>query len=192
VASINAVVAMLAVFAEYYPTRPVGKRTAQFYHEGLLDLSDEQIAAAVEIIRQQPGRTFFPTINEVRDTTRRKLAPVDIGKATRVIFALGHYSPHAGQQPPSVDVVRNNLGEAMAAAYAGVGAARLFSTNDTTREIAEREFGELLSEIPETQRALPAPRPFTFAAANRNGRLNGEPQRIGDVLKQLPGAPPHD
>jgi hypothetical protein len=78
----------------------------------------------------------------------------------RAIEKLGWYDPHCGWVYPRPDTVREKLGDAVANAYGFVGSARLFSANDTTRDIAARDFGtSLVSEQAEGKRLLLRARP---------------------------------
>ena len=141
-ASKRAIAAALAMLAEARP-REITTRTIAVYFAALEDLSDEQLEhATARAVRELK---FFPAPAELRDFAGANVTPfVDADVQLARLEALGSYHPASGWRAPSVDHVRQVLGDAMAEAYSLGGAARLFAGNETTRDIARREFAQEL------------------------------------------------
>ncbi len=125
----------------------VDEAKIEVYHAALEDLNDEMVRhAAVVLIKTHPGE-FIPTPAAIRTVAGANIAPVvDAGAVIRRIEKLAVYNPSVGMIYPHVQIVRDHLGDAIGAAYAAAGGARVFSENDTTRSIAEREFQSSLAE----------------------------------------------
>lgn len=96
----------------------------------------------------------------------------DVDALVRRIASASTYHPEQGDVAPLVATVREELGDVVADAYATVGSRALFATDETTRNIARRDFGKLLREyaaMPATdRRRLVASPPEARALAPRN------------------------
>lgn len=144
-ASRTAVIESLAALA----TNFAGDVTAEkigTWQAALTDIPDEAVkAATVKVLRSHTG-AFLPPVAVIREAALPEL-PVDVSSLLTAIDKAGEYNPQAGWVRPRVERVRALFGDALANAYgAAGGASRLFSTNDTTREIAERDFAKALEE----------------------------------------------
>lgn len=118
-------------------------------------------------------------------------APVfDVAAISRQIEKLSAYSPQAGMIPPPAGTVREHFGNVVADAYATVSGARLFANDDTTRAIAQREFGIALTEyaaLPDNERPLIAS-PVEARAFQKN-RL-AKPESLAAIVQRaLPPSP---
>lgn len=106
------------------------------------------VGRAIETLR------FFPSPGEFREVCGANSAPpIDIDLLCRSIQACGEYHANIGWVDPPVRVVIERFGEAIGAAYAVAGASRIFSDNDTSRDIARREFQAELSQHPREELA---------------------------------------
>lgn len=56
----------LALFHELYPTRELTDLTLEAWEYACADLTDPGFGWAADTLLKQPGRTFFPTPNEIR------------------------------------------------------------------------------------------------------------------------------
>lgn len=56
----------LAIFHELYPTREVSEFTLEAWDIACADMTDPGFGWAADHLIREPGRTFFPTPNEVR------------------------------------------------------------------------------------------------------------------------------
>jgi hypothetical protein len=112
----------------------------------------------------------------------------DVASIARQIEKLSAYSPNAGMIPPPAGTVREHFGNVVADAYATVSGARLFANDDTTRAIAQREFGIALTEYaadPDTRPLIASP-VEARAIANRNAK----PESLAAIVQRaLPPAP---
>lgn len=73
-ASISVITKYLALFQELYPTRDITGLTADAWEYALADVGDRAFEWSADKILREPGRTFFPTPNEIRSymsSTRR-------------------------------------------------------------------------------------------------------------------------
>jgi hypothetical protein len=151
-ASREAVANILAGLGEMYRRR-VTQLMAQLYHGALADLEDETLVHAASVC----ARTckFFPTVAELRDAVgANEHGRVDAEPIIAAIRSLGEYSPTGMRWPPVV-TVRRQLGEVVAEVYGRSGASQLFADNETTREIARREFRTTLEKVAR-ERGTPA------------------------------------
>jgi hypothetical protein len=152
-ASAEAIGTVLALLHEYYPNRPLSPNTLAAWRLAFVDIPDADLSAAVMLVAKQPGRTFFPTPGEIFAVLTEKIAPPPTEELLRSIQQLGFYTPQHGWINPRVDAVRECFGDAIASAYGYVGPGRLYSDNDTTREIARRDFGLALLDAMDTPAA---------------------------------------
>ena len=65
-ASITVIAKYLALFQELYPTRDITGLTAEAWEYALADVGDRGFMWAADKLLKEPGRTFFPTPNEIR------------------------------------------------------------------------------------------------------------------------------
>jgi len=65
-ASIPVITKYLALFSELYPTRDITNLTAEAWEYALADVGDRGFVWAADKLLREPGRTFFPTPNEIR------------------------------------------------------------------------------------------------------------------------------
>ena len=129
----KALAVLQAVFA-----RDITPELAEAYRIALADVSDDDLGVAVGRCLQTC--MFFPVPAELRGAIHVDQAPkVNAADVIAKIASLSTYMP-TGYAHPSVPVVRDKLGAAAAEAYGFVGSRRLFSENQTTRDIAERDF----------------------------------------------------
>lgn len=110
------------------------------------DLTDEQLLAAMTVVCRQWEGAFIPPPAVIRRAVAPAESAVDGGKFVRQISKLGTYNANVGWIYPSVERVRDELGESVAYAYSAAGRERLFADDDTTRSIAQREFDQALLE----------------------------------------------
>jgi len=116
----------------------VDAERVELYRAALDDLTDEQMGAAtVLVIRTHTGE-FIPPPAVLRKAVAPAPIAVDSAAIIRRIEKLATYNPNAGMIYPPTDVVREQLGDATAYAYAAAGGPRLFSENETGRDIATR------------------------------------------------------
>jgi len=158
-ASEEAVMAALKTLARAF-AGTVDAERVDLYHAALDDLSDVQLAqATIKLVRTYQGE-FIPPPAKIRAAVGADSIPASEVDATlRAIQALSVYSPTTGMNRPGVAQVREALGVAVAEAYAEAGGERLFSENQTGREIARAAFGPALTAWVQRERvgALPAP-----------------------------------
>lgn len=196
-ASRQAVAGALALLAEAWP-REVTPQMAEVYAMALEGVSDDALGRAVPAALRD--LTFFPVPAELRRLSGIREPIIDVDAVLDRIQGLASYLPTTGTTYPRVELVRERLGEAIAAAYAIAGAGRLFTGNEVGRDIARREFAAELRSIvrveglaalasPARHTALPTPEgPVLYGERPRG---SGGPQRLGDVLPRLsPGERP--
>jgi len=153
---------------------------ADLYTAALDDVSDEQLeAATVRLVRTHSGE-FIPNPATIRNACGANHVPAqDVDAVLKGIERLGSYNPNTGWNAPRVSLVREEMGDAVAEAYGAAGGSRVFADNETTREIAARDFGKALvlaeSEVGRT--ALP----LEHKRLPGKRRADG-PERIGDIL----------
>ena len=130
----------MAAFADRIG-RPLSPVTAEFYLAALDgELTTDEFMAGARIVFKRHTYNTWPSPQEFIDAIKAKPVSVDGEKILRQIEKLSVYLPTTGMIPPHVGKVRDELGDDIADAYATAGAARCFSENDTTREIASRDF----------------------------------------------------
>jgi hypothetical protein len=145
-ASKAAVAGVLAYLHELYPTREIGAATAEAWAMTFADWDDATIEACARLAAAEPGRTFFPTPGEL--VAHRPRPTIDTARLLRLVERLSVYVPASGMIAPNVETVRAQLGADVADAYAAAGGALVFSANETSRNIASREFHKALEAMP--------------------------------------------
>jgi hypothetical protein len=144
-ASKSAVFAALKLLGRAF-AGTVDEPKADVYHAALEELSDEELARATTIVIKTHTSDFIPPPAVlIRAVAPARLA-IDSGAIVRQIEKLAVYTPGGGMVYPPTCVVARELGTGVAYAYAAAGGSRLFSENDTGRDIAVREFERALSE----------------------------------------------
>lgn len=191
-ATAKAVAGALALLAEAHPSRAVTPQTVQVYAGALRDLTDAQLAQAVD--RATRTLKFFPSPAELLECAgANRPATVDFTALYERIAALGQYHPASGMSWPSYATVCDQVGHEVGISYALVGGARLFSGSQTTRDIARREFEQeyrsLLRERGDSALPLPVPPPVPQLASgtfHERPALTPQPgfRRIGAVLEE--------
>lgn len=191
-ASRVAVAKAMAVLGATFP-RDVTKELVAIYAGALQDVDDAALERAVG--QAVATLRYFPVPAELRDLAGANRVAIDVEPVLARIVAMGSYLPTSGTTYPSVQRVREVLGDGVAEAYSLAGGARVFSGNETTRDIARREFAEALRDAVrvygkavlaavEQAKALPAPNgPVIYG---ERPKVEG-PQRIGALL---PGVTP--
>ncbi len=144
-ASKRAVAAALKLLARTFAGE-VDEAKVALYYAALDDLTDEQLERAVTIVVRTETERFIPPPGVLRQAVAPAAPVVDAGRLLREISKLGTYNANVGWVYPSVERVRDELGEAVAYAYAGAGRERLFADSETTRDIAQREFERAVVE----------------------------------------------
>ena len=120
----------------------VDEAKIDLYYGAWSDLTDEQLLKAVTVVVRTWTGAFIPPPAILREAIAPAPVAVDSETILRKISRLGSYNPNTGWNYPSVEKVRDELGESIAYAYVAGGRQRLFSDNDVTRDIALREFEE--------------------------------------------------
>jgi hypothetical protein len=166
-ASHETVARALAIMQELW-SREITPELVRIYRAALADVDDDTLLAAVR--RALASCKFFPVPAELRHLAgvgRPRLEPApDVAELVRQIWGHAEDSPGYGQRPPRVELVRRVFGDSVAEAYGYVGPERLFASNETTWQIARRDFAEELraSMSARAERALPPMRPLLPAA----------------------------
>jgi hypothetical protein len=143
----------LAAFAEDRGGEVTPVR-AELWFQCLDDVSDADLLRATNTLLRagHKGDGWLPTISTVRNAAganakyaAEPLPAIDVEGLLARIERLGEYDyPRSYFVVPGVETVRTAIGEAEARAYGQVGATRLFSANDLTRDIARQEFTKAL------------------------------------------------
>lgn len=144
-ASSTAVSAALKMLARAF-AGSVDVERIELYRAALEDLSDAELAAATTIVIKTHTGDFIPPPAVLRKAVAPAPIAVDAHALVRRIEKLATYNPNVGMIYPATSVVHEQLGEAIAYAYAAAGGPRLFSEDDTGREIATREFQRAMAE----------------------------------------------
>lgn len=118
----------------------------EVYAAALEDLTDEELATAATLVIRNYTGEFIPPPAVIRKAIAPAPVAVDAPSIIRRIEKLMTYNPNMGMLPPPTETVRTQLGEQAAYAYAAAGGPRLFSDNETTREIAARDFQRAMAE----------------------------------------------
>lgn len=135
----------LSVLKHLPSKQPISAETVAFYALGLDDVTDQALTVAVR--RAAAECTFLPTPAELRALAGLNRVALDIEPVLDRISALASYLPTTGTTYPRVEAVRQHFGDGVAEAYSLAGGARVFSPNETTREIARREFAAALRDV---------------------------------------------
>lgn len=136
----------LATLLETFPTREITAQTVTVWTKVLADTNDDQLGRAILRLCRDSERRFFPTTGELFAEIQTEIPKpvVDFEQIQHRISALGSYNPNIGWAYPSVEKVKESLGEAVGAAYGACGGRRLFADDEIGRSIAEREFRQEL------------------------------------------------
>lgn len=124
----------------------VDEHRIEVYAAALEDLSDGELATATAIVVKTHLGEFIPPPAVIRKAVAPAVATVDGEGVLRQVAKLATYTPTQGMIYPRVDLVRERLGDVIAYAYAAAGGTRVFSDNDTTRDIATREFVKAMTD----------------------------------------------
>ncbi len=149
-ASREAIARGIALLHECFPSRPITDETGNAFALVFADTSDREFLTACANLAKQPGRVFFPTTGELQAALKPR-APIDLDRLCDAISSLGEYNPNVGWIYPRTQTVIDRFGAAIGAAYAHAGCARIFSDNETSRDIARREFAGALDTAPIAQ-----------------------------------------
>jgi hypothetical protein len=134
----------------------VDEARAEVYHAALVELSDDQVNRATEIVIETYTGAFIPPPAILINAVKPAPGVVDASAILRRVEKLGTYNPASGMIPPPIGRIAETLGERIAYAYSGAGGPLLFTENEVSRDIARREFQRLLTEaVNEPQKALP-------------------------------------
>jgi hypothetical protein len=161
----------------------VSTAKTQLWAAALEDVSDEQLEAAIpEVIKTHRGE-FIPPVAVVRDAAGANAAlAVDADRILRDIGRAGSHNATAGFSGPSAVKVTEEFGTAVGEAYAlAGGGSALFAENETTREIARRDFRRALAQesritrTPEAYRLNPPKTAPALAAPERKALKAGAP-----------------
>lgn len=119
----------------------VTKERIELYHAALDDLTDDQLARAVTRVLKTRTDDFLPPPAVLLEAAGVNVAPVlDAERILQAIDAAGTYTP-SGRINLREHEVRDCFGDVIADAYSEAGGGtRLFSNNETTRDIAFRDF----------------------------------------------------
>jgi hypothetical protein len=186
-----------AVYARYMTAiadrtkAPLADGTNALYYVTLSrDLSTAEFEAAAQKVFEEYDDFGFPPPHVFLGYA--KPAPVfDTAALARQIERLSVYSPQSNMIPPPAGTVREHFGNVVADAYATVSGARLFANDDTTRAIAQREFGVALTEYA----AQPDNRPLIASPVEARQIANryAKPESIAAIVQRaLPSAPSGD
>jgi hypothetical protein len=134
----------------------VDEGTIGFWCAVLNPLTDEQVLAATTIVGRTWINPFLPPPAVLFQAVAPAQPVVDSEAIVRQISKLGAHHPNAGWIYPSIAVVQEKLGEAIGYAYTAAGGPRLFAENETTRDIAKRDFQKALLEA-ESRPSAPLP-----------------------------------
>lgn len=141
-ASVDAIRDGLAVLHEAFPTRPITTKTGKVFYGLFRETDDDAFLSACRTLARQRGRVFFPTPGEITALLAPRVA-IDMDRLLEAIANQGQHTP-TGFLFPRIERVRLVFGDEIGSAYAFAGAAKLYSENETSRDIARREFREYL------------------------------------------------
>lgn len=164
-ATAQGIAAALTVMHEAFPQKEITEATAPLWLGWFRDEPDEELLRAANAIALDRTRKFFPSPGEFR-AVLHPIPVIDVPAIVRQIEALGHYNAQTGWSWPSVETVRNRLGDGIAEAYGLLG-ARLGQDQGPGLDIATREFSNALLtalhregghilKAPDTAKTLPA------------------------------------
>lgn len=85
----------MARVAAAFPNSKPDKMTMQIYFELLGDIPSDELKYAVDFCIQQPGRTFPPTIGEIREEWQdyRETRPINIDRFRKIEAEKPVYVP---------------------------------------------------------------------------------------------------
>lgn len=114
------IVQYLGLFHELYPTRELTDLTAEAWQVALADVGDGNFEWAARRLLTEPGRTYFPTPNEIRQQ-------------------LGSQQPHQ-RRLTGVREDQDTVDRAVDEWYAGDGARRYAEANRARNAELEKKF----------------------------------------------------
>lgn len=145
-ASTEAVVRCLSVLKHLPSDTPLTEESVAFYAIGLRGLSDDQLDRATE--RAVSSCTFRPMPKDLLALVAEPKPLPDVRGILERLRGMCDYHPNYGTTLPSVQRVRNELGDAIADAYGFIGPKRLeaivFDGEGVGADIAMREFADHL------------------------------------------------
>ena len=154
-ASVDAVTVALKSLGRAFAGTVDAERIA-LYYAALDDIEDaDLLRATAALIKTHTGEFIPPPSHIRRAAGANRPVAVDVAAVTRAIEKLGIYNPNVGMIYPDIGAVRERLGDAIAYAYASAGGTRLFADNDTTRDIATREFANAIADAANRPGAFP-------------------------------------
>lgn len=139
-ASRKAALAALTLLSRAFAGEVSGEK-ADVYAAAVEDLTDEQLMTATARVIKTRTDDFLPPPAVILEAAGANVEPVlDAERILREIEAAGTYTP-SGWSNLRERQVRERFGDVIADAYSEAGCGtRLFSSNETTRDIAFREF----------------------------------------------------
>lgn len=176
---------------------PITKELAQTWIRALADVPDDllQVAANRVVLECE----FFPTPAKVRNLAGMNATQKpDVTGILNRIRGLTTYHPNIGDQMPSVERVRAELGDAIANAYGYIGPRRLeavvFDGVGTGADIAAREFATALDDAQDAGQSVALPpmrQTKQIGTASQSVFYdNARPTRIGQHIAGLLGDTP--
>jgi hypothetical protein len=128
----------------------VTEERVDLYAAALNNVPDDKLATAtVRLIATHKGE-WIPVPAMIRDAAGANAIPrIDVDATIRLIDRLGDYNPNTGWRSPSVETVRDAMGDGAADAYGAVGGGSrlLDATDPLTREIAARDLAKELEAV---------------------------------------------
>lgn len=180
----------LSVLSVLSPERQMTREQVAAYAMALGDMTDEQLDYAVK--RAVRECKFYPKPAELRDFAgvNAKPKPDVTGIISRIRGLVTFFN--GAEHMPSVELVRDQLGDAIANAYGFVGPRRLesvvFDGVGVGADIAAREFASALEGAQEAGQSVALP-PLTemkrLSNASQSLFIDGPPQRIGQHIAGL-------
>jgi hypothetical protein len=134
----------------------VDELTVDVYCAALEDLTDADVERATAHVIRTVKSSFMPTPAVLREIVTPLRVVVDADSILRKIAKeLAHHSPTIGMSYPSTHAVETHFGPQIAYAYAAAGGpSRLYANDETSRDIAAREFQKALQQAAEQQHAM--------------------------------------
>lgn len=146
-ASKKAVASALAMLGRAFAGDVTPER-AELYHTALAELTDDETRAATAYVIRTYTAPFIPPPAVLIAAVKPHPVAVDGESVLKEIARrLASHSPTVGMCYPGAASVQREFGALVAYAYtAAGGASRLYSNDDTTRDIALREFQHTLTD----------------------------------------------
>jgi hypothetical protein len=188
----EAVVKTLAVFGSLFP-RDITPELVTIYHAALEDVTDPELTVAMA--KCVKTAKFFPQPAELRDAVgaNERSALPDVAGICERIRGLVTHSAGYGESMPSVERVRQVLGDAIADAYGFVGPQRLegviFRGSGTGVDIARREFSDHLYAAQKDGQNIALPAPHATPLLNAGAFTLPDAPRGGGFKRLAPAVP---